>query len=130
MLVMSWSYLGGCAQNNAKEAKLSTASLSWGGSSSAIGLCFAEENPEESRAKLPVNHKPQSRHHQAWHNSGRIHQRMEQQNVDDNRPSDGQRQRNGSWKKKQHPREQLQPKYKHQVVRCKHDREILLGQFG
>src|SRR4029077_18130570 len=55
---------------------------------------------------------------------------MEKQNIDNDRSSDGQRQWNGSSKEKQHTRDQLQAKNKHQVVRCKHDREILLRQFG
>src|SRR6185369_2324114 len=99
-------------------------------SSRAIGLCFGEENSKESRAELPVNYEPESRHHETWHNSARIHQRMEKQNVDDQRPSDDQRQRNRSSKEKHYTSDQLQPKNKHQVVRCKHDREILLRQLG
>ena len=94
------------------------------------GCVSVNRIPKKACAELPENDKPESRHHETWHNSARIHQRMEQQNVDDQRPSDGQRQRNGSWKEKQRARDQLQPKHKHQVVRCRHDREVLLGQLG
>src|SRR4029077_10890968 len=37
---------------------------------------------------------------------------------------------NGSSKEKQHSRDQLQSKNKHQVVRRKHDREKLAGHLG
>src|SRR5260370_7725585 len=97
--------------------------------SRAIGLCFGEENAIESRAELPVNHEPENRYHETRHNPARIHQRMEKQNIDNYWPSDCQCQWNGSSKEKQHSRDQLKSKYKHQVVRRKHDREILTGHL-
>jgi hypothetical protein len=93
-------------------------------------LSIGEEDSEEGRAELPVDDEPESRYHEAWHNPARIHQRMEKQNIDDQWPSDGQRQRNGSSKEKQDTRDQLQSENKHQVVRSNHDREILLGHLG
>src|SRR6266478_1316443 len=98
--------------------------------SRAIGLCFGEENAIESRAELPVNREPENRYHDTRHNPARIHQRMEKQNVDNYWPSDCQCQWNGSSKEKQHSRDQLKSKYKHQVVRRKHNREILAGHIG
>src|SRR5260370_2450913 len=98
--------------------------------SRAIGLCFVEENAVESRAELPVNHEPENRYHDTRHNPARIHQRMEKQNVDNYWPSDCQCQWSGSSKEKQHSRDQLQSKNKHQVVRRRHDREVLAGHLG
>src|SRR5690349_2297554 len=123
---MSCSYLDGKCRSDRESSMVSPSGEK---SSRAIGLRFGEENSIEGRAELPENDEPESRHHETWHNSAWIHQRMEKQNVDDQRSSNGQRQRNRSSKEKQHTRDQLQPKNKHQVVRFKHDREILLGQF-
>src|SRR5260221_14031693 len=55
---------------------------------------------------------------------------MEKQNVDNYWSSDCQCQWNGSSKEKQHSCDQLQSKNKQQVVRRKHDREILAGHLG
>lgn len=96
-------------------------------SSRAIGSRFGEENSVESRAELPVDEEPENRHHQTRRDAGRIHQQMEEQNVDDQRPGKSQRQRNGSSKQEQRAGNHLQSKDKPQLVRRRQGCEILYG---